>query len=318
MTPSRPASPPAVRQPQAPGIASLIEQNREQIEKALPKHVTVERMMRVALTEFRKSGKLQQCDPVSFLGAVVQAAQLGLEPGGALGHCYLIPYGKECQLQIGYRGMIDLARRSGNIVSISARAVYNGDKFEISLGTDDSLVHVPAFKTKELQFVYAVAKLKDGGVQFDVMSVADVEQIRDKHTKNSDAWRSHFDEMAKKTVVRRLFKLLPVSIEIRDAMRAEEDQYHHKIIDPGYEIPIARHDPARIAAVQAAGAESYGEADLPAAKQNLIGICLDLKDRGGSWEQDSGSIMTFQDWSKQATLADHLVMADKLSKAKLK
>lgn len=314
MTQQRQTAPVAAKP--APTITALLDTYRDQIAKALPQHVNVDRMMRVALTEYRKSPKLQMCDSVSFIGAVVQAAQLGLEPGGALGHCYLIPYGKECQLQIGYRGMIDLARRSGNIVSISARAVYEGDDFEISLGTDDKLSHTPKFEGRDLKFVYAVAKLKDGGVQFDVMSVADIIQIRDKHTKNSDAWRSHFDEMAKKTVIRRLFKLLPVSIEMQDALRAEEDGNLHRVIDVNYELP--RHDPAKIAAVQADGAEQDEAGDIAAVKQQLISICLDLKDRGGSWEQDSGSLMAFSDWSRNASLPDLLAMSDKLNKARLK
>jgi recombination protein RecT len=219
----------------SPGVQS-------QIKAALPRHMTAERMARIATTEMRKVPKLGQCDPMSFLGAVIQCAQLGLEPGNALGHAYILPFDKrekvggqwkttrtEAQVIIGYRGMIDLARRSGQIVSIDARAVYEGDKFECKLGLDPVIEHTPDWQNpnradpSKLRFVYAVAKLKDGGVQFDVMSRAEVESIRAR-SKAADAgpWVTDFASMATKTVVRRLFKFLPVSIEMQRAIGLDE------------------------------------------------------------------------------------------------
>lgn len=219
----------------SPGVQS-------QIKAALPRHMTAERMARIATTEMRKVPKLGQCDPMSFLGAVIQCAQLGLEPGNALGHAYILPFDKrekvggqwktvrtEAQVIIGYRGMIDLARRSGQIVSIDARAVYEGDKFDCQLGLEPRVEHVPDWQNAnradpaKLRFVYAVAKLKDGGVQFDVMSRAEVEGIRAR-SKSADngPWVTDFPAMALKTVVRRLFKFLPVSIEIQRAVGLDE------------------------------------------------------------------------------------------------
>lgn len=218
-----------------PGVQS-------QIKAALPRHMTAERMARIATTEMRKVPKLGACDPMSFLGAVIQCAQLGLEPGNALGHAYILPFDKrekvggqwktvrtEAQVIIGYRGMIDLARRSGQIISIDARAVYEGDKFECMLGLDPKIDHVPDWQNPsradpaKLRFVYAVAKLKDGGLQFDVMSRAEVEGIRAR-SKSADngPWVTDFPAMALKTVVRRLFKFLPVSIEIQRAVGLDE------------------------------------------------------------------------------------------------
>lgn len=200
-----------------------------QIKAALPRHMTPERLARIVTTEIRKVPKLAECTPMSFFGAVIQCAQLGLEPGNALGHAYLLPYGKDVQLIIGYRGMIDLARRSGQIVSIDARAVYEGDKFDCQLGLDPHIEHVPDWnnpnrtKADKLQFVYAVAKLKDGGIQFDVMSRAEVEGIRARSKAgNNGPWKSDYSAMALKTVVRRLFKFLPVSIEIQTAVGLDE------------------------------------------------------------------------------------------------
>jgi recombination protein RecT len=175
----------------------------------------------------------------------MQCAALGLEPGGALGHCYLIPFENrrqnrtEVQFIVGYRGMIDLARRSGQIVSLEARAVYAKDKFEVELGLNSRIEHKPDWDAEDrgdITFVYAVAKLRDGGIQFDVMSRREIERVRNasagyrvaeavakKYNKTADSpWHSHFEEMAKKTVVRRLFKYLPVSIEIQRAVGLDE------------------------------------------------------------------------------------------------
>lgn len=181
-------------------------------------------MLRVALTELRKTPKLQDCDPYSFVGSILVCAQLGLEPGSSLGHVYLIPYGKTVQVQLGYRGMIDLARRSGQIISLSAQAVYSNDEFKYELGLNESLSHKPNIADRgELIAVYAIAQLVGGGHQIDVMSKSDVEKVRRKSAQaNSPAWRDYYDEMARKTVVKRLFKYLPVSIEIRDALSVDD------------------------------------------------------------------------------------------------
>lgn len=214
-----------------------------QIVAALPQHMTPDRLMRICLTEFRKNPRLQQCDHMSFLGAVVTAASLGLEPGSALGQCYLVPYKNEVEFQIGYRGMIDIARRSGHIVSICARAVYEGDYFKVIYGTEDKIEHEPKFTSSELTHVYAVAKLQGGGVQFDVMSISEIDSVRTRYSKASHgkAWTDSYDEMAKKTVLRRLFKMLPVSIELSEALK-REDEKSHEIIDADYIIPDFKPD----------------------------------------------------------------------------
>lgn len=226
---------------------------QSQIKAALPRHMTPERLARIVTTEIRKVPKLAECTPVSFFGAVIQCAQLGLEPGNALGHAYILPYDRsvkqgnewvkipEAQLIIGYRGMIDLARRSGQIQSLSATAVYKGDTFECEMGLNETLRHVPGFDTPDrenpdnLTFVYAVAKLKDGGVQFAVMSRAQINAIRGRSQgyntaakkvaegkKGDNPWLSDYEQMALKTVVRRMFKFLPVSIEIQTAVGLDE------------------------------------------------------------------------------------------------
>lgn len=215
-------SKPAIQQ--APrSIDSMLMQAQSSIKAALPSVVKSERFIRVALTEIRKSKQLQQCDPVSVCAAVMQAAQLGLEFGSSLGQIYLVPFGQECTLMVGYRGYVALLQRSGAIKSMTAHCVFEGDFFEYELGLDQKLVHRPTGKQTNLVAVYAVATLNDGTKQFEVMSREAVEYIRDTFSrgKNSDAWRKSFDEMAKKTVVRRLIKMLPITPEVADALEAE-------------------------------------------------------------------------------------------------
>ena len=205
---------------------------KNQMALAMPRHMTADRLMRIALTEVRKVPALGKCNVQSFMGAIMQCAQLGIEPGAALGHAYLLPFGNgkasdglaNCQLIIGYRGMIDLARRSGQIISLTARTVHAADTFSYAYGLDETLEHVPATGDRgDLTHVYAVAKLKGGGIQFEVMSKADVLKVKaSSKAGNNGPWVSHFDEMAKKTVIRRLFKYLPVSIEMTQAVVLDE------------------------------------------------------------------------------------------------
>lgn len=213
---------------------------KQQMALALPKHVTADRLARIAMTEVRKNPKLGNADQTSFLGAIMQCAQLGIEPGGALGHAYLLPFENrkkgtvEVQFILGYKGMLDLARRSGQILSIEARAVYEADHFHVSFGLNPDLEHEPNWEAEDrglLKFVYAVAKLKDGGTQFEVMSRKEIERIRNesqgyktavKYDRNDNPWMTNFEEMSKKTVIRRLFKYLPVSIELAQAIGNDE------------------------------------------------------------------------------------------------
>lgn len=212
-------------------VMGLLEQMKGEIARCLPKHLTPERMARIALTELRKTPKLQECDPMSFIASIMQASQLGLEPG-ILGSCYLIPFfnsktGKyECQFMPGYRGFLDLARRSGQIVSLVARAVYANDEFSYEFGLKEDIRHKPAMNDRgELVAVYAVALLKDGGHQFDVMSQKDVDIIRSRSkSKDNGPWVTDYDEMAKKTVLRKLFKWLPCSVEMQRAVALDEMQ----------------------------------------------------------------------------------------------
>lgn len=224
-----------VQQVKAATVIDVVRSKKFQAQMALalPKSMTADRLTRIVMTECRKAPALLKCAPESFYGAVLQCAALGLEPGSALRHCYLLPFGNgkdrsgrpNAQLIIGYRGMIDLARRSGQIISLQAWTVHAQDTFNYQLGLEPDIQHVPASTADRgpVTHVYAVAKLKGGGIQFEVMSRAEIEKVRStSKAGNSGPWASHWDEMAKKTVIRRLFKYLPVSIEAVRAVEIDE------------------------------------------------------------------------------------------------
>lgn len=210
-------------------MGDLLKRMHTQIEKALPSVITPERFTRIALTAYSRNEKLQECTAESFLGSMMQAAQLGVEPNTPLGQAYLIPYRNkgvmEVQFQLGYRGMIDLAYRSGEVQNIQAHEVYENDTFEYELGLNPKLRHVPALKDRgEVILYYAVFKLTNGGVGFEVMSKEDVEAFAKKKSKTygTGPWQSDFDAMAKKTLVKRLLKFAPLKSDFVRAVTADE------------------------------------------------------------------------------------------------
>lgn len=220
-------------------VKAFFEANKEAIAAVLPRHMTPERMSRIALTAMRNTPKLADCHVATFFGAIIACAQLGLEPNTPQGHIYLIPFENsrkgetEVQVVIGYKGLIDLARRSGQIVSLSARVIYAKDTFSIDYGTEDRIVHTPYLGggRGDMVGVYAVAKLKDGGVQFEFMTRPEIDAVRDgsqgyqtakRFNKTNSPWMKYYDEMAKKTVIRRLAKYLPMSIEMVGAVGIDE------------------------------------------------------------------------------------------------
>ncbi len=205
-------------------IRDLLEKSKQQIAMALPKHCTPDRLARMFMTTVQRTPKLLDCEPKSLLGAFIQASQLGLEPDGILGHAYFIPYGKVCQLIPGYKGLIDLSRRSGELSTIDVRIVHEKDDFAFHYGLDPDLHHTPSHdEPGEMIAAYAVARLRDSGVQFEVMWKREIDKIRDgsKASKNGP-WVTYYEEMAKKTVLRRLCKLLPTSVELQKAVALDE------------------------------------------------------------------------------------------------
>lgn len=224
-------------------MQSFIKSMEGQIAKALPSVLTPERFTRMVLTALSVNPKLGSCTPNSFLGAMMTAAQLGVEPNTALGQAYLIPFRNkgvmECQFQLGYKGLIDLAYRSGEVSLIQAHVVYENDEFTYELGLDPKLKHVPA-KTGRGKAIcyYAMFKTKDGGYGFEVMSVEDVTAHAKKYSKSysSGPWQTNFDEMAKKTVLKRVLKYAPLKSDFARAI-AQDETVKAEISSDMYEVP---------------------------------------------------------------------------------
>lgn len=222
-------------------LVGMLEGDRgyEAIQKALPNHLTPERMIRVALTAIGQTPKLLDCEPVSVVRSVIESASLGLMCDGILGQAYLVPFKNKCTLIIGYKGLIDLARRSGEVASIEAHVVYKGDDFDFAFGMDRKLAHVPAQmvgrEPGDPFAVYAVVRFKSGEIYFDVMFRDEVEKIRKAAPGgNSDAWVNHWNEMARKTVLRRVCKYLPMSTEYMDraiAIDEMQEAGHMEVLD---------------------------------------------------------------------------------------
>lgn len=215
------------------------------IKKALPSVITPERFTRMVLSALSSTPKLAECSPQSFLAAMMTAAQLGVEPNTALGQAYLLPYRNhgqmECQFQLGYKGLIDLAYRSGDVSVIQAHTVYENDVFEYELGMDPKLRHVPAKADRgEAVAYYAMFKTKDGGYGFEVMSVDDVQRHAQRYSKSygsgSSPWHSNFDEMAKKTVLKRALKYAPLKSDFVRGV-AQDETIKAELSDEMYAVP---------------------------------------------------------------------------------
>ena len=211
-------------------IADLIRAMEPEIKKALPSVLTPEWFTRMALSALNTTPKLQECTQMSFLAALMNAAQLGLEPNTPLGQAYLIPYNNhdtlECQFQIGYKGLLDLAYRNENVQTVQAHCVYKNDQFSYELGLNPDLRHVPELLDRgEMYAVYAVFRLRNGGFGFEVMSKTDVDRHAQKYFKAIDAayspWKTNYEEMAKKTAIRQVLKYAPMKTDFVRAMAVD-------------------------------------------------------------------------------------------------
>lgn len=216
-------------------LAGLLQSMRSEIERAVPRHLTGDRLARVALTALRTTKGLSDCTQASFAGCVMACAALGLECNTPLGQAYLIPRKGECTLVIGYQGMLDLIRRSGLVASIQAFPVFKGDVFEYEQGLNPKLRHIPSQaedreNKKNLTHAYAIVRLKDKDADpiVCVMSKAQIDARRGRSmAKDSGPWSTDYVAMALKTVVRDAFKWAPRSAEMAQAARVEDVSERH-------------------------------------------------------------------------------------------
>lgn len=234
-----------------PDERAPIDVIRAQVSTLLPKHVTPERFMRAANLAVAQNPYLLELDRMSLLQSVAKAAELGLTPNTPLGECYLIPFGRKVQMIPGYRGLITLARRSGEVVRIGAHVVYEGEEFNVSYGPQGQFKHVPNLeveKTAARRFAYAYAVFRDGTDHIEVVPRWKIEKvkadalakIRDDRRRAESPWVVWEDEMWRKTAIRALFKYLPVStedvrrsLERADAIEHEAAQERGELVDFG-------------------------------------------------------------------------------------
>lgn len=202
---------------------------KSQLAMVLPKHCDPDRMARIAITAMTKVPKLAECDQASFFKCLMDLSQWGLEPDGRRAH--LIPFNNnkagtvECQLIIDYKGLVELAMRSGDIASIHADVVCDNDEFEVNLG--EVVKHKIDYRNPRGNpyAFWARVKFKDGGCKYEVMTKYEIDAIRARSRAGaSGPWVTDYVEMAKKTVFRRLTKWIPLSAEIRDALDADFDR----------------------------------------------------------------------------------------------
>lgn len=220
--------------PERKGNKTMIDYVRSmelQIAKALPSVITPERFTRITISALSSNPQLQRTTPASFIGAMMTAAQLGLEPNTPLGQAYLIPFKNkgvlECQFQLGYKGLIDLAYRSGEVSIIQAHTVYSNDEFSFELGLEPTLKHKPAMADRgEPVWFYGVFRTQSGGYGFEVMSVEDVRKHAKKYSQAYNSayspWTKNFEEMAKKTVLKKVLKYAPLKSDFVRNLSADE------------------------------------------------------------------------------------------------
>lgn len=218
-------------------VSKLLNSYQEQIAKALPKFLSAQTVIQASLTCMMKKPELMECTSHSLISCILTASQLGLIFDDFLGEAYLIPFNnnrkqiKEAQFIPGYKGLVTLARRSGQVKSIKAVLVYKPDVFEWEEGLEDKLIHKPqdVKNDEDMTHGYAIVKYLNGGYEFVVMTRAEILRIRDESKnyknakdKSTTVWATAFAQMCKKTVLRQLMKLAPLSPEIARAVSLDE------------------------------------------------------------------------------------------------
>lgn len=220
----------AVAKAQPRSMKDYVQSMSKEIERALPSVITPERFTRMTLTALSSNPQLAETTPKSFLAGMMNCASLGLEPNSPLGEAWLIPTRNkgvlETRFEIGYRGILSLAWRSGEITSITAEVVREGDDFEFELGLEPKLRHIPARSGRgEPIYYYACFSTKDNGRAFKVMSIEEVREHAKKYSKSANSsyspWTTDFDAMAKKTLIKAVLKYAPIKVELARNLAAD-------------------------------------------------------------------------------------------------
>ena len=230
-------------------VRNAIEKMSPQFKAALPSHVPVERFVRTTLTAVQTNPRLLEADRRTLFAAATRAAQMGLLPDGREGA--IVDFKGQCQFMPMLGGVLKLVRNSGELASIDAQIVYRNDKFTYRPGIDMVPQHEPDWfgDRGEVIGVYAVAKMKDGAAYVEIMNRQQVDKVRSvSRAKDSGPWVQWWDEMARKTAIRRLAKRLPLSTDLDGAL-AEDDEL---FMPPATETATAQQEASETAAEPAA------------------------------------------------------------------
>ena len=240
-------------------IAQALSAWGSNLQMTLPRHLTPDRFIQMATSVIAKNPAIAECTAQSVIGAILQTSILGFPPVEALGYCYYVPYAnkgvKEVQFQIGYKGLMDLARRSGKIETIHSFVVVEGDEFSYSLGLDPTIVHKPCGKEaspdgSNVTYAYAVVKYKDGGFGFEVLPKARIEQLRMRSpmARNglTGAWRTDYENMAKAKAIKQLAKSMPLTIDEMSTIASDERIIHAENFKDGGALDLDSTDVVEI------------------------------------------------------------------------
>lgn len=296
-------------------LKDLLDRAMPAIKSVIPSYLDPYRLLQVALVAASRSSKLLQCTPESFLQSVMQAAELGLEAGGPLGHAYLVPFknkhtGKlDCQLIVGYKGYIDLAHDNGQ--EIEARVVREKDQFRMSFGTSPELFHSPSLEADPGPVIgaYAIAKIKDAEPKVEWMSLAQLEAIR-KRSKSPDEgpYATDREEMYRKAPVRRIQKYLDLSPRQRKAM-----EYDREALDIDYDVLAEAEPPLKEAKAKEATGQAATQTTTTSEGQAVTAIEVDPQASRQAADELSAEIRAARDRKDEAALAALGVRIIKLS-----
>jgi len=228
-------------------VRAMIQRQQTEIARALPRTLDPDRFARILVTEVKANKALMQCEPASLMAAVMKAASLGVEPG-PLGHVYLVPFKGKVTMILGYKGIIDLARRSGQVSSLYAEVVYEGDVFHYQLGLHRNIEHERGrtINRSRITHAYAVAHYKDGGFDFAVLDEIDIaDRRRRSMAGDSGPWKTDFAAMARKSAVRALAPFLPLTVEAAKAVQVDEGIYRMSDLEDAIDVGDIDHEPER-------------------------------------------------------------------------
>lgn len=280
------------RQERVKTVRQMIQRSAGQIATALPKHMDADRFLRIAMTSFQKTPKLLECTPKSLIAALMQSAQLGLEPDGVTGQAWLIPRKNkgvlEVNFQPGYQGLMTLARNSGDISNIVPRVVYEGDEFSYHYGLDDALHHRPSDKVTDgakPTHVYCKVRMKDGTTTFEVWSYAQIEAHRKRFSRAGEdgTWATDWAAMAKKTLIVQALKYSPKSVELSTAIALDElaTSGIPQNLTATFDLFPDEDPPPKKTALQAATEEAPGSTKISTEElETVMSVQRKLQDRG--------------------------------------